>query len=95
MTTLEQEKRLQIFIKSGWECDHCGGYLNRYSTPQLGHRISQTKYNIKKYGKDIIHHPLNMKAVCSIKCNSAVAIGKSMSEQINSLVNEIKRELGI
>ena len=95
MNVLEQEKRLNIFIKSGWICEECKGYLNRYGTAQLGHRIPNTKPMIKRYGKRVIHHKLNLAPTCSLKCNAKVAIGKSMTEQINSLVNEITRAIDI
>ena len=93
MTHDQQQKRLNIFIKSGWVCGHCGGYLNRYSTAQLGHRINQSKVNIKKYGKSVIHNELNMVPVCSLRCNGAVAIGKSKTAEIERLVEEIKKTL--
>lgn len=86
----EQEKRLQIFRRAGWKCECCGQRLSRDGMhPQLAHIIPQKKRNIKKYGKQVIHHQLNLKAVCSGRCNSAVDInGKDML--IEKLVNKIQ-----
>jgi hypothetical protein len=95
MNTLEQEERLKIFIQSGWTCYVCKGYLNAYGTAQLGHKIPQTKYNLRKYGKEILHHRLNMEPVCCLDHNSKVAIGKSMEREISELVEKIKKAIAI
>jgi hypothetical protein len=28
---------------------------------------------LKKWGAEVIHHPVNLRAVCSLKCNASVA----------------------
>ena len=38
----------------------------------LAHRIPQSKHNLKTYGKEVIHHELNLACVCSLRCNSRV-----------------------
>ena len=53
----------------------------------------KTKPMLKRYGSDIINHPLNMVATCCLKCNSAVAIGKSMTAKIDSIVDQIKQAI--
>jgi hypothetical protein len=65
----DQQKRLQIFVKNNWLCGVCGKDI-RQGHPQLGHRIKQLY--VKKYGKEVIHHELNMVPVCGRKCNSKV-----------------------
>lgn len=67
MEDLKREKA----VEQDGKCPVCGMYLT-YGRPQLAHRIPQTKANIKKYGKAVIHHPDNMVLVCSLKCNTAV-----------------------
>ena len=92
MDYLSQEKRLQIFIKSGWVCEVCNGYLNRYNSAQLGHRINQNKVNLKKYGKEVIHHPLNLAPTCCLECNGKVSLyGKD--RQIRELVQKIQSDI--
>ena len=62
------------------------------SNSQLAHRIKKSKANIKKYGKEIIHHPLNMKAVCGLECNAVFDLGHN-EYAIEKLVSEIIREI--
>lgn len=67
------EAKERIYNLQGGLCAVC-----RHPVPfpgQLAHRIPQTKANLKKFGKRVIHHERNMLMVCSLKCNSAVNIG--------------------
>lgn len=68
------ESKERVFHRAGWRCEVCGRPILDLGTPQLGHRIAQSKMNLKKYGDAIIHHSLNMAATCSLKCNAAVSI---------------------
>jgi len=91
-----REMRLEIFRQRGWICEVCGKHLlDQGSTPQLAHKIPKTKYNLVMYGKEIIHHRLNLVAVCSLKCNSSVLIGSNTLpalELIEKIKEELKRE---
>jgi hypothetical protein len=88
-----QEQRLNIFIRDHWLCRVCGKpIVGNDNLPQLAHRIAQTKANLRKYGADVIHHPLNMMSVCSLRCNSACNIGNRPGE-VAELINQIKEEL--
>ena len=71
-------------------CEVCNEPLC-HGTPQLAHIIEKSKPNIKKYGLKIIDHPGNLKLVCSLKCNSAVLIGKSRTESIKKHIENIER----
>jgi hypothetical protein len=85
------ETKLRIFARDNWTCQVCGKMLID-GIPQLAHRINQSKMYLKKYGKEIIHHDLNMISVCSLKCNIAVSIyGKD--KLIDDLVKKIKKIL--
>jgi len=89
-----QELREELFRASGYYCAHCGGSLLAHGTPQLAHRIAQSKANIKKYGPAIIHHRLNLVPVCQIEpCNSAMNIGNNPGE-IQELLEQIEEENG-
>lgn len=70
------ESKERVFDRAGWRCEVCGRPILDLGTPQLGHRIAQSKANMRKYGPEIIHHPLNMAATCSLDCNGRVAISK-------------------
>lgn len=69
------DKRETIFERDGYRCHHCGGSIYAHGTPMLAHRICQSKANIRKYGEDIIHHPLNLLSACCLKCNDSANIG--------------------
>jgi 5-methylcytosine-specific restriction endonuclease McrA len=84
-----EEARKAIFIRDGYRCQNCGKSIFTYGTPQVAHCIAQTKPNIRRYGKDVIHHPLNTKAACSLGCNSAFNIGNN-PEATRLLVQEIR-----
>ena len=88
-----EEKRTRIYYRSGGRCEICEQPMP-ITTMQLGHRIGQTKPNLKKYGKEIIHHELNMKATCSLKCNSKADIS-FRPEEVRSLVEEIRSAEGL
>lgn len=59
---------------------------------QMAHRIPQNKRNLKRYGPRVIHHPLNIKWVCSLRCNSAASIN-NRPLAIQQLIDEIMEDL--
>lgn len=85
-----QEQRQAIFARDGYICQTCGYSIFRQGTPQLAHCIAQTKANIAKYGKEVIHHGLNQKSVCSLFCNDAQNIGNN-PKATEALVEAIKK----
>ena len=96
MTGREQlrvgDMKIDLFSRANWLCKVCTGPLARYGTPQLAHRIPATKHNLKEYGKEVIHHRLNLVPVCSLRCNSAVLIGNNPAAK-ESLLAEIKADI--
>lgn len=85
-----QETRLEVFSRDIWTCRSCGQSIYRFNTPQVAHGISQSKMNIILYGEKIIHSIHNMYAACSLSCNSALAVGKSLehfeAERIRKII---------
>ena len=71
------EMREKIRAKTanqGWMCSVCGKSLTAEGVvPQWAHRFPQSSGNIAKYGKEVVHHPLNGEVVCSLRCNQAVS----------------------
>lgn len=65
------EQKLAMLNDRGYVCQVCGKEINVH-TAQMAHIMASSKSNIKKYGKEVIHHHLNLKLVCGLKCNSAV-----------------------
>ena len=62
-------------------CTVCG----KKPAVQLAHRIPQTKGNLEKYGKAVIHHRLNLMPVCGLACNAAVNIEHKPQEKAELL----------
>lgn len=79
------ETRERVFARDHWACVVCGAPAN-----QLAHRIPQTKANLRRYGKAVIHHDMNLASVCSLRCNSAVLIHGT---EIEALVDDISRHI--
>ena len=80
-----EDKKKYIYYSRGGVCKVCGKPVPLQGC-QLGHKIGQTKANLKKYGKEIIHHEKNLELVCSLKCNSAVDISFRPNEVLKVLV---------
>jgi hypothetical protein len=96
MTGREQlrvgDMKLDLFSRANWLCKVCAEPLARYGTPQLAHRIPATKYNLKTYGKEVIHHRFNFVPVCSPRCNSSVLINNNPAAK-DALLAEIRAAL--
>ena len=79
--------------QQNFKCGVCGKPITPYSC-QLAHRIPKSKSNLAKFGKEIIHNELNMTAVCSLKCNSAVLCDPSTRPvAAAALVAEIRKNI--
>lgn len=65
------ELKLKKLNQNDGKCEVCGKLVS-LADCQLAHVVPSTKHNIKTYGKEVIHHPLNLKVVCSLRCNSRV-----------------------
>lgn len=71
----EELKRKIIQDQDGFCANpECDNQLDFYGPPQLAHRVAKSKANLKKYGAKVIHHRLNLAAVCCLNCNSAMLI---------------------
>jgi len=60
-----------------------------YTKSQLAHRIPQTKANLKKYGKKIIHNQKNLTLTCCLECDAAVSISNNPGA-IKKLIGRIE-----
>ena len=84
-----QDVRLEVFTRAKWRCEFCGEPVQRYGTPQTAHRIPQNTRNLIRYGKAVIHHPMNLAAECCLECNAALSIHNHPIE-IAALVKRIE-----
>lgn len=69
----KQAERLQIYYRDGGICQYCGRPvgINEF---QLAHRIARAKWAIKKYGLEVIEHPLNKATTHAGRCNDGMLI---------------------
>ena len=63
------DTRLKLYERSQGRCEICDISMP-FNQMQMAHRLRQSKANLKKWGKEIIHHPINLVATCSLKCNA-------------------------
>ena len=89
-----QELKERLIAERGFRCEVCGNAVS-YQTAQLAHRTPATRFYLKKYGKAVIHHPLNLAVVCSLKCNSAVLSNPSTHPvEATERLERIREDLG-
>lgn len=89
------ELKLSMYNKAHGRCEVCGKRIP-FTEAQLAHRIPKTKNYLDIYGSDVINHPLNMAAVCSLKCNDAVLMKPATqpvkaSELLHRIQEDLKR----
>ena len=65
-----EETKLAVYERDNGKCQACGKQIG--PAGHCGHVIPQSQ--VQRFGDEIIHHPLNMKWVCSLACNHAVEI---------------------
>ena len=65
--------RFKVAHTAGYKCEVCGKPTAIHDG-QLAHRIPQRKWCIRKWGAEVLHHPLNLAWTCSTGCNAAVSI---------------------
>ncbi|MGB3465491.1 MAG: hypothetical protein WBA74_09475, partial [Cyclobacteriaceae bacterium] len=53
------EQKQQMIREQGGRCFYCGELFSNNCLPQFAHKLVKSKANIKKYGKEVIHHKLN------------------------------------
>ena len=68
------EERIQLYEKSNGICQYCRRLVDINSFT-VAHRIANTKSNRKKYGNEIIDHPLNKAVTHPGNCNDGMNIG--------------------
>jgi 5-methylcytosine-specific restriction endonuclease McrA len=84
-----RETKLAVFSRDSWKCVVCGK-----PATQIAHVIAQNKMNLRRYGAKVIHHPMNLRSVCSLQCNHAVEIStKAQPREATRIASEIKNEL--
>lgn len=88
-----EELRRNIIIEQGNKCFVCGKGFSFNNLPQISHRIPKYKRYIDKYGAEVIHHRLNLRACCDV-CNVKVSINPcSQPIKAAELIELIKADI--
>jgi len=88
-----QEMKARKLSEQNGRCAGCGELFKVSDKIELAHKIPQRRWTIKKYGKEIIHHELNMELTHSGDCNSAVQMSPNKTELIEAHVEAIRQEI--
>lgn len=87
------DTRILLWVQQGGRCAHCHGWIHYTQVNvQLAHRIPQRAWCIKRWGADVIHHPLNLGLVCGERCNAAVQLNPD-SLPAEDLAKRIARQI--
>jgi hypothetical protein len=82
-----------LWMRQEGRCAACDGRMRLWDDHvQIAHIIPQSRRNRRKYGDRVLHDPRNLRLVCSLRCNSDVAIGQDR-ERERRLVDTIRSEL--
>ncbi len=88
------ETRISLYERSRGKCENCGKPM-QFDKAQISHKIPQYKRYLKKWGEEVIHHPLNLAVVCSLKCNSAVLLDPATRPiEAQELIRRIRNDTG-
>ena len=88
-----QEMKEQKFTSQHGVCAGCNKEFRNGDITELAHCIPQRKWDIAKYGAEVIHHELNMKLTHPGYCNSAVQLNVNATELIEAYVFRIKEAI--
>ncbi len=86
-----EDTKKAVYLRDGGTCQNCRKQIG--PAGHCGHIIPQSQ--IARFGDEVVHHPLNMKWVCSLRCNHAVEIsykGHPVAAQAHA--DMIRAELG-
>lgn len=87
------EFRLRMLNRSRGKCEVCGKPIT-FETMQLAHKIPQTKFYLRHYGKKVLHNANNLVVCCSLRCNSAVLLSPATHPiEAKKLIEKIQSEL--
>jgi hypothetical protein len=74
------EQRLAIYERDGGICQFCGKPVDINSF-QVAHRIARTVWTLKKYGREVIEHPLNKACTHAGNCNDLIQVTNNPIER--------------
>ncbi len=84
---------MAVYLRDNGVCQTCGNQIG--PAGHCAHILPQDVQHLARYGEEIIHHILNQKWVCSLKCNAAQQInydGHPVAAEAHATM--IRAELG-
>ena len=85
------EQRLEIYYRDGCRCRFCNNPVSIHEF-QVAHIIADAKWARKKYGGEVIDHPMNKACTHAGRCNDGVLI-TFKTLQADALAEKIKQEI--
>jgi hypothetical protein len=82
--------KMKKLVEQGFKCAACGVKFTMNDKMELAHILPQRKDLIKSYGKEIMHHELNMMLTHSGGCNSAVQMSPNKTALVIAHIEMIK-----
>lgn len=70
----QHEDRMRIYLRDYGICQACGKPVG-VNEFEVAHRIANTIANRKRYGDEVVDHPLNKATTHPGRCNSAMNCG--------------------
>lgn len=86
------EERLRIYSRDGGICQSCGKPVG-VNEFEVAHRIANTVMGRKRYGTEVIDHPLNKATTHRGRCNDAQNCGFN-PEKCREIVEAIRESKG-
>ena len=90
----QHEERLRIYARDRGICQACGlpVVVNNF---EIAHKIANTVVNRRRFGDEVIDHPLNKATTHPGRCNSAMNCGFRPDEcrRIVEAIREFKEHL--
>jgi len=85
----QDEERLRIYARDHGICQACGEPVD-VNAFEIAHRIANTIANRKRYGNEVIDHPLNKATTHPGRCNDAMNCG-FRPDECRRIVDAIER----
>lgn len=88
-----QEMKNKKYLEQKGLCAGCKLPFKFGEVQELAHVLPQRKWVVGMYGKEVVHHELNMKLTHTGLCNSMVQISPNKTKLVDELIEEIQQAL--
>ena len=87
------ETKERLGEEQAWLCHVCGRPMTLDSS-HFAHVLPQDRVHIRRYGEEVIHHRLNGRLTCGLRCNAKVQVTYSAHPLMaDMLANRIREAI--